>query len=536
MTTRPRTPLRRLLTVASVAAVATSMVGGPVAQAEAQPRQAAPSPLTTILPAPVSVTPRQHDDFVITRDTEIHSSGAREATQVATYLAGILRPATGYRLPVSSARSAHKGAITLLLGGADARVGEQGYTLDVTGKSVVIRANSSSGLFSGVQTLRQLLPPSVESARPTQRDWTVAGGSVLDYPRFEHRGAMLDVARHFFSVAEVEKYIDEISLYKINYLHLHLADDQGWRIEIKSWPNLATYGGSTEVGGGPGGHYTQEDYTALVEYARARNITIVPEIDMPGHTNAALASYAELNCDGVAPPLYTGTNVGFSSLCIAKEITYRFLDDVLGELAALTPGPYLHIGTDEAKATTPEDYLTFVNTVLPLVAKHGKTVMGWHEFAKAQPPTSAVPQYWGTDGLDTEVAAAAARGNKILMSPANKAYLDMKYDENTPLGLHWAGYVEVRDAYDWDPATYLDGVTEEQVLGVEAPLWSETLENIDHIEFMAFPRLPAIAELGWSPRSTHDWEAFSTRLAAQAPRWTELGIDFYRSPQVPWPS
>jgi hexosaminidase len=163
-------------------------------------------------------------------------------------------------------------------------------------------------------------------------------------------------------------------------------------------------------------------------------------------------------------------------------------------------------------------------------------VAGWHELLKATPATSALPQYWGTTDSNALVADAAARGNKILMSPANKAYLDMKYDEHTPLGLSWAGYIEVDVAYGWNPGAYLQGVDESSVLGVEAPLWSETLENSDHIEFMAFPRLPAIAELGWSPWSTHDWESFRVRLAEQAPRWTELDINFYRSPQIPWPA
>ena len=168
---------------------------------------------------------------------------------------------------------------------------------------------------------------------------------------------MLDVSRHFFTVDQVKRYIDQLALYKINKLHLHLSDDQGWRIAIDSWPRLATYGGSTQVGGGQGGYYTKADYKEIVRYAASRHLEVVPEIDMPGHTNAALASYAELNCDGVAPPLYTGTEVGFSSLCVGKDVTYDFVDDVIRELAAITPGRYLHIGGDEAHSTSHEDYV-----------------------------------------------------------------------------------------------------------------------------------------------------------------------------------
>ncbi|MDQ0379101.1 beta-N-acetylhexosaminidase [Amycolatopsis thermophila] len=518
--------MRRFLTgLLGATALALTALTQPAAASQPATRA-----LADVIPAPVSAKVDPKADFRLTPSTAIEAG--RGARQVADYLAGVLRPSTGYRLPVVERTKAPSIALELR---ATAQVGDQGYQLTVARGGVTLRANTSDGLFAGVQTLRQLLPARVESQRVQRGPWTLPGGTITDYPRFPHRGAMLDVARHFFSVDEVKRYMDQIAQYKINRLHLHLADDQGWRIEIKSWPRLATYGGSTEVGGGPGGYYTQEQYTDLVAYAASRHITVIPEIDMPGHTNAALASYPELNCDGVAPPLYTGIEVGFSSFCVDKDITYKFLDDVIGELAALTPGEYLHIGGDEAHATTPEDYQKFTGEVLSIVARHGKLAQGWHEIAKANPPVSAVPQFWDTDGVDAATAAAAAAGNKIVMSPANKAYLDMQYNENSPLGLHWAGYVEVADSYDWDPATAVQGVGESSVAGVEAPLWSETLTDSDDIEFMAFPRLPGIAEIGWSPKSTHDWTAYRERLAQQAPRWEAQGIDFYRSPQVDWP-
>ncbi|GAA5161136.1 MULTISPECIES: beta-N-acetylhexosaminidase [Amycolatopsis] len=485
--------------------------------------------LADVIPVPVQAKPDPRADFRLTPATVIVAD--RDARQVADYLGGLLRPSTGYRLPVVPFAVTPKIELDVA---KTAKVGAQGYQLDVTKRGVTIRANTTDGLFAGVQTLRQLLPATIEAKTVQHSRWVVPGGSITDYPRFGYRGAMLDVARHFFTPDQVKLYIDQISQYKINTLHLHLADDQGWRIEIKSWPRLATYGGSTEVGGGPGGYYTQAQYKDIVAYAASRHITVIPEIDMPGHTNAALASYAELNCDGVAPPLYTGIDVGFSSFCVDKDITYKFLDDVIRELAAITPGKYLHIGGDEAHATTEADYQKFMGNVLPIVAKYGKFAQGWNEIAKVNPPLTTVPQFWDTDGQDDATAAAAARGNKILMSPANKAYLDMQYNPDSPLGLHWAGYVEVQDAYNWDPATAVQGVSEQQVAGVEAPLWSETLTNSDAIEFMAFPRLPGIAEIGWSPRSTHDWNTYRERLADQAPRWEQQGIDFYRSPQVDW--
>jgi hexosaminidase len=524
-------PQRRLLAGLTVAATTTALLSAaPGAAADSDQHV---SRITSVVPAPVSVSPDPRGNFEITRHTRIVAE--RGATSVGRYLADILRPSTGYPLPVTRSDHGRGGEIELRLG-ASRQVGAAGYELRVDRGGVELRANTAAGLFAGVQTLRQLLPATVESRDRQSGPWIVSGGRILDYPRFGHRGAMLDVSRHFFSVEEVKRYIDQIAQYKINVLHLHLADDQGWRIEIKSWPRLATVGGSTEVGGGPGGYYTQRQYSDLVAYAASRHITIIPEIDMPGHTNAALASYAELNCDGVAPPLYTGIEVGFSSLCIRSEITYRFVDDVLRELSALTPGEYIHIGSDEAHATSEEDYLYFLGRIMPIVGKYGKKITGWHDFARADPPTSAVPQYWGTTNSHPEITEAAARGNKILMSPANKAYLDMKYNRDTPLGLSWAGLIEVDTAYGWDPGNYMQGVPERSILGVEAPLWSETLENSDHIEFMAFPRLPAYAELGWSPWSTHDWENFRQRLATQGPRWTHQGIDFYRSTRIPWPA
>jgi hexosaminidase len=460
---------------------------------------------------------------------------ATDSAPVGEYLAGFLRRSTGYPLPVKPAKGEPAG-ITLLLSGAPSTVGDEGYQLDVTRTAVVIRARRAAGLFAGVQTLRQLLPPTVDSATVRPGPWNVPGGHVVDFPRFVYRGAMLDVARHFFSVGQVERYIDQIARYKVNRFHLHLSDDQGWRIAIKGWDRLATYGGGTAVGGDPGGFYTQDDYRTIVAYAAARFITVIPEIDMPGHTNAALASYADLNCNGVAPPRYTGTDVGFSSLCTSKEITYKFLDDVLGQLAALTPGGYLHIGGDEAQSTQPADYAAFINRVQQIVASHGKSVQGWHDLVHATPLPSTVAQFWDTTTSDAAVAAAAQHGTKLVMSPANHAYLDMKYNAQTPLGQDWAGLIEVKDAYGWNPGAYLSGVPASAVLGVEAPLWTETIRTSADIEFMAFPRLPAIAELGWSPQSTHSWSAFRNRLAAQGPRWKVQGVHYYHSTQIPWPA
>ncbi|MER8067119.1 beta-N-acetylhexosaminidase [Streptomyces sp. NPDC094034] len=554
--TLPRLFGSLLLVVAAGIAGIGAAPGGASGGAPGPAHEPAARPLDQIVPAPAQVR-AGGAAYTLTARSRIQVEGrshedAREARRIGSYLAGLLRPSTGYALPVTGRRG-EDGIRLRLVGsdgdrdpgrapGRDRGLGEEGYRLESGRGGVTITAQEPAGLFHGVQTLRQLLPAAVEKRTAQRGPWTVAGGTVTDTPRYAYRGAMLDVSRHFLTIDQVKLYIDQLALYKINKLHLHLSDDQGWRIAIDSWPRLATYGGSTQVGGGPGGYYTKAQYRELVNHATSRHLEVIPEIDMPGHTNAALASYAELNCDGVAPPLYTGTAVGFSSLCAPKEVTYDFVDDVIREVAALTPGKYLHIGGDEAHSTSHADYVTFMERTQAVVRKYGKTVVGWHQLTGATPAPGAVAQYWGYDATSAaeraQVAAAAKKGTRLILSPADRAYLDMKYDRTTVLGQSWAGYTEVDRSYDWNPATYLAGagVPEDAVLGVEAPLWTETLATSDQLESMAFPRLPGIAELGWSPAATHDWDTYKVRLAAQGPRMAALGIDYYRSPLVNWPA
>jgi hexosaminidase len=405
----------------------------------------------------------------------------------------------------------------------------------VTDDSVTLRANRPAGLFWGAQTLRQLLPATIEGPARQPGPWRIPGGRIVDYPRFPWRGAALDVARHFFGVEEVKRYLDLIAGYKLNVLHLHLTDNQGWRIAIDRWPKLATVGGRTEVGGGPGGFYTREEYLEIVRYAQDRHVTVVPEVDVPGHANAALASYGELNCDGRPKKPYTGVDIFPSSLCVDKPVTYRFLEEVFGELAAMTPGPYLHIGGDEHFLSKAQ-YARFIERAQQIVRGHGKRVIGWQEVAAAKLLPDTIAQYWGSPWVPPDaVQEAARRGTKLVLSPMSRTYLDVKYDEQTKLGWHGMGYIEVRDAYDWEPTRLLDGVGEDQVLGVEAQLWTETVDSLDGLESMAFPRLPGIAEVVWSPPTTRDWDRFRHRLASHGLRWEAMAVDYHPSPQILWP-
>lgn len=494
-----------------------------------------------VIPKPISAV-TSGGRFMLTNETKIVvDEGNPGADAIAEYLADILQPATGFNFSVLRDK-ASDGSIYLTTSGGDSKIGDEGYELTITEDQIRIVANKPAGLFYGVQTLRQLLPAKIEESTIQQEAWEIATGVIRDQPEYIWRGSMLDVARHFFSVEDVKRYIDLISFYKMNILHLHLSDDQGWRIEIKSWPNLTAIGGSTQVGGGKGGYYTQEQYKDIVAYAQSRFITIVPEIDLPGHINAALASYPELNPGpsikreaGPARPvpgkIYTGIEVGFSTLSLKKPTTFKFVDDVLRELAAITPGPYLHIGGDEAAVTKKEDYIVFINKFKDIVEAQGKKMIGWEEIAQASIDSSIIVQHWHSEAY---AKMAATKGSKMVLSPSKKIYLDMKYDSTTKLGLHWAAFIEVDSSYMWDPSSHIDGIKPEQILGVEAPLWSETIETIDDIEYLLFPRLPGVAEIGWTRTSDRNWETYKQRVAYHGKRWKIMGIDYYPSKYIPW--
>ncbi|MFV0591256.1 MAG: beta-N-acetylhexosaminidase [Draconibacterium sp.] len=480
---------------------------------------------TAFIPEPVSVT-ATGTAFEIKSSTVIYvQEGSESLLSTAGILAAEIGKTTNKTTVQTVSKDPAKGIYLAIE--PNAELGAEGYELNIGKKLITIKGNDAAGCFYGVQTLLQTIPVKASTEEPLY----VASGTVRDFPEFGYRGAMLDVARHFFPKEDVKRFIDLLAAYKMNILHLHLSDDQGWRIEIKSWPKLTEIGSTTQVGGGKGGFYTQEDYKEIVQYALDRNITIVPEIDMPGHTNAALASYAELNCDGKAKELYTGTKVGFSTLCTDKEVTYQFIDDVVKEISAITPGPYFHIGGDESHSTPLEDYIPFVNKVQDIVLKYNKKIIGWDEIAKATPVEGSTIQFWANVKNTT---LGVEKGAQVIMSPAKYAYLDMQYDSTTHIGLHWAAYIEVDRGYKWDPATLVKGVSKENIKGIEAPLWSETVTNLDEIEYLVFPRLPGYAEIGWTAPEKRDWETYKLRLAKHGKRFEAMGIDYYKSKLVPW--
>ncbi len=477
--------------------------------------------MLNLIPNPSIVNPSQ-GQFLFSSSTFISTDFSdKTLVKLAEYLTHRLQDMTGLSEFLQKKES---GSGTIRLQISDKTdLGQEGYELIVTENGIDLRAPRPAGLFYAIQTLLQMIP-----AHPSG-PFILPAVSIVDAPRFAWRGAMLDVARHFFSVEDVKRYIDLISHYKMNRIHLHLTDDQGWRIEIKSWPRLTEYGARTQVGGNGGGFYTQEQYKEIVSYAQSRFVTLIPEIDTPGHTNAALASYPELNESEEAPPLYEGTEVGFSTLSINHAVIYQFLDDVIRELAEMTPGPYIHIGGDEAKSTPEEDYKKFIKRIQEIVRSHGKQPIGWAEIGEAELLPGTIAQHW----FGATYQEAKAQGARIILSPANKTYLDMKYDASFPLGLDWAGLISVKDAYDWEPGSYMHLLEENDILGLEAPIWTETLVTMKDIESMAFPRLPGLAELAWSPKGT-SWEEYKQRLAKHGRHMEKMGINFFRSPDVDW--
>jgi len=556
--------------VAGVAALVVGQCVSASAQPGAHQAAQADAAAPTIIPKPVSLI-TSHATFTLGENARIVATGA--AAAVGNMLAGDLRPSTGYDLPVVGG-PAQAGDITLRLAGkvrglsAD-RLGE-GYRLDVGANRVTAVARKPHGLFNAAQTIRQLLPAAIDSNTAQSGPWTMPGVHVVDYPRYGYRGYMLDIARHYRTPSDVKKLLDRVSEYKINTFHLHLSDDQGFRIVIKGFPRLTRIGGRGSVGTDgrkmdPGGYWTQAQYRSVVRYAAARFMTVVPEVDTPGHNNAIimseyndtrnprLANPHSINCSLNHPPQwnYTG-DVGYSALCPESHDTYAILTSIISQLSAMATSKYYDIGGDEVptKVLTQDRYARLVNTESGIVNGLGKTVMGWAEIAGqgTELPRGTVAEYWNpASGSDPDTATATeavAKHMKLVMAPANHAYVDQKYAPDVPknIGLNWAcpNGCDVDQFYNWDPATYVDNIPANSVIGVEAAQWGETTRTLNNVELLTFPRVLAIAELGWSPAETRTdvhspaYQDFLTRLGAQGPRLTASHTKFYASPEVPW--
>ena len=494
--------------------------------------------------------------------------GDLSARPEAEMLAARLRVATRFRLPTAAT-----GVIQLRLNSKpDARLGNEGYTLQVSAQGIRITANQRAGLFYGAQTLLQLFPKEVESQKPLRANWTIPAVQIMDYPRFGWRGLMLDVSRHFFKKEDVKRYIDRMAQYKYNTLHWHLTDDQGWRVEIKSRPRLTQIGACRVPRFGkwgeyeapkPGeaatdcGFYTQEDVREIVAYARERHIVVLPEIDVPGHSMAAIASYPELACTRdsnarVNPGSDFSEWYGNgkfkmfidNSLNPSDERVYAFLDNVFGEIAALFPHPYIHVGGDECykgywendpgcKALMQtlglkdgmELQSYFMKRVEKIVQSKGKKLIGWDEILEGGLPEEAAVMSWqgAKGGIE-----AARLGHDVVMTPNDDTYIDLiQGDPAVEPDATSYKTVRLRRAFDFEPVP--EGVDPKRILGGQANLWSEKIPTIRHAEYMTWPRAWALADVYWSPKAPRDWGRFVVRMEHHMERSDVAGTNYARS-------
>jgi hexosaminidase len=509
----------------------------------------------SIIPEPVKLIKSQ-GHFILPSVVRI---SADENPELKTALADLndrLSIPTGYQVDMTNSGSA---VIRINLNKTtNAELGNEGYQLSVTPKKVTITANKPAGIFYGVQSFLQLLPPEIEmNTRTTGITWSVPCVSITDYPRFGWRGLMLDVSRHFFTKEEVKKYMDQMARYKYNVLHLHLSDDQGWRIEIKSLPQLTSVGAWRVKRSGlwyeflpalanekasDGGFYTQEDMREMIRYAKDRNITILPEIDVPAHSLALIASFQNLSCT----QLPYSVNAGFRSpvrddnaLCIGNDSVFTVLDKIFTELAALFPCEYIHVGGDEAYkgfwADCPKcqkrmkdenlknvDELQsyFVKRMEAMLKSKGKKLIGWDEIMQGGLAPEATVMSWRgmKGGID-----AAKTNHHVVMTPWDYCYLDL-YQGETSVEPPTYGICRLTDSYTYDPVP--DSVDEKLILGGQGNLWTERVPNFRHVEYMTWPRGLALAEVYWSPKASRNWDHFTGKMEAQFLRLDAAGIKY----------
>lgn len=524
-----------------------------------------------LIPVPVSVQPG-NGNFSITSATVINIPAKQEEVKkVAGYLLEKIQPSTGYNLQIVESSDSDAGIQFVLNEKAAAELGNEGYQLKASPDKIVISANEAAGLFYGVQTLLQLLPKEIESEKLASGvDWQIPSVSITDYPRFGWRGMMLDVSRHFFPLEYVKKYIDQMARYKYNRFHWHLTDDNGWRIQIKSLPKLTQVGawrvprhGTWNTLEPPkpgeaatdGGFYTQEEIKEIIQYAKDRYVEVIPEIDVPGHSMAAIAAYPELSCTQDSS---TRVNPGSkfvtwhgggeftmhieNTLDPSNEKVYEFLNKVFTEVAALFPFEYIHMGGDECyKGYWEEDpdcqalmkemgmkntdeLQSYFNTrVSKIIQDKGKKMIGWDEILEGGLPPGATVMSWR--GMKGGIEAAYQNA-KAIMSPSPMAYLDL-YQGDPAVEPPTYSMARLQDSYNWDPVP--EGVDPSYILGGQGNLWTEQISTAAQAEYMAYPRAFALAETYWSPEQEKNWPSFVNRVEDHFKRFDQAQLNYSRS-------
>jgi len=506
----------------------------------------------TIIPKPLRMEVGS-GAFHVGQETKIIiDSESLEAREVGEYLAVILRRSTGYPFETGLATGKiPSGSILLRTAAALAKMGNEGYRLTSSKGGVKVEAVAPAGLFYGVQTLLQLLPEEVEGGtQPADSDWSIPFVRIEDEPRFVWRGAHLDVGRHFFPKEFIKKYIDLLAMYKMNMFHWHLTEDQGWRIEIKKYPRLTEVGAwrrETMDDATPhGGFYTQEDIREVVAYAKTRFISVVPEIELPGHCQAALAAYPELSCSG--GPFKVGTEWGiiYDVYCAGNGRTFEFLQDVLAEVIDLFPGEYIHIGGDEVpklrwqncvkcqerirtEGLKDEDELQsdFIKRIERFLSSQGKRLVGWDEILEGGLAPNATVMSWRgvVGGIE-----AAKSGHDVVMTPTSHCYFDYYqglFDEPRGIG----GFLPLDKVYSFEPVpTELSEAEARHVLGAQANVWTEYIEDSEQAEYMLLPRILALSEVVWSKKDLRNFPDFSRRIIPHFDRLAAKGVNFRLPP------
>lgn len=511
---------------------------------------------TALIPAPREISLGQQS-FLLTPGASITIDPADEALAgIVRYLNDKIAPATGFELPVEK-----NGKIEFKLT-ADPALGEEGYRLQVKPGGIQLTAPTHAGIFYGVQTLLQLLPPAIKSqeTQPRGTQWPIPLADITDSPRFPWRGIMLDVSRHWFTKDEVKKLLDEMAEYKLNVFHWHLTDDQGWRIEIKSLPELTRVGAwrAPRVGqwwqrerqqpgeaATYGGFYTQDEIKEVLDYAAARYIRVIPEIDVPGHSVAALVAYPSLACKQAPATVNVGNKFygeDENTLCVGKDETFEFMEKVLAEVTALFPDEYVHIGGDEcykgfwhtcprcqarmkAEGLKNENELQsyFIHRMEALLKEKGKKLIGWDEIIEGGLAPEATVMSWR--GMAGGIQAAQA-GHHVVMTPDNHCYLDLWQGEPS-VEPDTYSMCRLSDSYAFNPVP--EGVSPEMILGGQGNLWAESVPTFRHAEYMLWPRGWALAEVLWSGPEKTDWDGFYPRVERHFLRADQAGVNYARS-------
>lgn len=541
---------------------------------------------TALIPAPFSFQGYSGSPFILNSGTPIaYSDESLEKT--VRLFADEMSKQVGITLAVENAASGKKSkSIFLELSNAipalsklpqpsgvspkDGNPADEQYVLNISSKGIHISATAPEGIYRGLTSLRQLANGAIAEGGTIE----LHPVEVVDGPRFAWRSMSYDVSRYFSEIPEVKQVFDMLALYKFNTVHMHLTDNQGWRIEIKKYPLLTKVGGNVPNNGRKGGFYTQEEYKDLVQYAADRFITIVPEIDLPGHTASVFASYPDFkNAVNLSHLKLNIPGQALGALDPDDEKAMQFVQDVYTELAAMTPGSYIHIGGDETFGMPEEKFVKFINKAIPMVKAVGKKVVGWQETSRADIGRGDLFQHWINMDMDAmndsdsqlssmlppairkilletfaesgkDAERAVSKNAMAITAPSSNSYLDTPYKETSSdpsqeanrqrLGMRAYPASTVEEFYSWDPTTYNEFIRKENIAGVEAAIWCETIESFADLQFLVQPRLSGSAEKAWSHNAVPDWADYKIRLGAQSPIWNKVGWKFFKSSLVDW--